>query len=361
MKILPHFTFLLLLMATAPAFADTLPAASGFALDGMAPAGRWAARLTLLQNGYDHKFDNDGRRVDLDKDYDGLDLSSLNPFLGGRLRLGTHVVTEYAELMLGYGLTEDLTLGAIVPYARTTTHVRFGVDGGIGTAGMKGVLTALGYKLPRTTAAAGPGDPTLGALWRFHKTERDSAILGLGVRFGVAKADDPDDLFDVPPGDGSTDLRLRAEYFRDLGQGFDLRLLGEYQIQLPDHVTARPGNPLTTATKERLKRDLGDYWESDVELGKRFGNWRVSATWHRYREATDRYWSAVGSDTRFLSTNTATLADQLRLGVSWSGIEAWRSGRLPLPLIVKLEVQDAARGRNFVGVRDVYLRISTFF
>lgn len=361
MKTLFRLVFITLCLTAPPALADALPAASGFALDGMAPAGRWAARLTLLHNGYDRKFDDSGRRVDLDTDHNGLDLSTLNPFLGGRLQLGTHVVTEYTELMLGYGLTENLTLGAIVPYARTTTHVRFGVAGGGGTAGMGAVLAGLGYKPPRTTAVAGLSDPTLGMLWRFHKSERDSAILGLGVRLGMAKADDPDDLFDVPPGDGSTDLRLRGEYFRDLGQDFDLRLLGEYQIQLPDHVMMRPGNPLTTLSKERLKRDLGDYWESDVEIGKRFGNWRLSATWHRYQEASDRYWSARGSDTRFLSANTDTVADQLRLGIGWSGIEAWRAGWLPMPLIVKLEMQDAVRGRNFVAVRDIYLRISTFF
>jgi hypothetical protein len=32
-----------------------------------------------------------------------------------------------------------------------------------------------------------------------------------------------------------------------------------------------------------------------------------------------------------------------------------------MPLIVKLEMQDAVRGRNFVDVRDVYLRITSFF
>lgn len=351
----------LLACLSAAASAEPVPTAAGFGLDGMAPGGHWAARLTVLRNGYDQRFDNRGRRVDLDRDYNGLDLARLNPGLAGTLRLDTRAVTEYTELLLGYGVTDDLTVGIIVPYTRTTTHVRFGVDGGIGNAGMQAVLAGLGYRTPRTVSVAGFADPTVGVLWRFHKSPVDSAILGFGVRFGIARNDDPNDLFDIPPGDGSTDLRSRFEYFRDLGQGFDLHLLAEYQVQLPDHVRARPGNPLTTASVERLRRNLGDYWESDVEIGKRFGNLRLSATWHRYQEKPDRYRSPSGADTSALSAHTDTRADQMRLALSWSGIEAWQGGRLPLPLVVKLEVQDAVRGQNFVAVRDVYLRLSTAF
>jgi len=340
--------------------AEPLPAASGYGLDGMAPGGHWASRLTLLRNGYTMRYDDDRKRVDLDAGLDGLDLATLG--LAGTLRLDTDVVTEYAELMFGYGLTDNLTVGAIVPYARTTTNVRYSVDGGIGTAGLQAVLTGpLGYKPLRTTRSEGIGDPTVGMLWRFHRSDADSAILGLGVRVGMAKADDPDNLVDVPPGDGSTDLRARLEYFRDLGAGFDLHLLGEYFWQLEDDVRMRPGNPLTTVTTEKLRRKLGNYYEHDIEIGKRFGDWRIAGTWHRYREAADRYTSRLGTDTSYLSANTETLADQLRLSISWSGVDAWLAGSFPAPVIVKLEVQDAVRGRNFVDVRDVYLRVSTFF
>lgn len=348
-------------LANLAANAESLPVSAGFGLDGMAPGGHWAARLTVLTNGYDHRFDDNGRRVDLDRAYDGLNLALLNPGLSGTLRLDTRVVTEYTELMLGYGLSDDLTLGVILPYARTTTRVNFGVDGGIGNASMQAILAGLGYERPADTRVSGLADPTLGLLWRFHKGARDSAIVGFGVRLGLSRKDNPSNLFDVAPGDGSTDLRTRLEYFRDLGQGFDLRLLGEYQIQLPDHVDARPGNPLTTASVERLRRNLGDYWESDVEIGKRLGNWRFSATWHRYQEMPDRYSSSLGSDTSYLSNDTDTVADQMRVAVSWSGIDAWREGRLFMPLVVKFEMQDAVRGRNFVDVRDFYLRLSSAF
>jgi hypothetical protein len=339
--------------ANADSTPEALPAATLHALDGMAPAGRWAARLTLLRNGYDHRFDDGKNRVDMDVDAN----AALAPF---GVDLDSEVTTEFAELLFGYGVTENLTVGAIVPWARTTNRLRLAEAAPGGIAALRGTLAGLGYKPLGSRAVAGFSDPTLGALWRFHRSERDSAVLGFGVRMGLARDDDPDDLADIPPGDGSTDLRFRLEYFRDLGDGWDLRLLAEHQVQTPDDVAMRPGGPFSFA-KEKLRRNLGDYQEFDIELGKSFGDWRVSGTWHRYQEAPDRYTSRIGTDTGPLSVNTDTLADQLRVGMIWSGIRAWREGRLFMPLIVKLEMQDAVRGRNFVDVRDVYLRITSFF
>jgi hypothetical protein len=338
---------------------DALPTAAAHGLDGMAPAGHWAARLTVLRNSYDQRYDNAKNRVDMDADYNAQLAGA-----GFNVHLDTRVTTEFTELLLGYGVTENLTVGAILPYARTRNRIRLRDTGPVGASVLQGVLAGpLGYDPLETTSVAGMADPTVGALWRFHKGEKDSAIAGFGVRFGVARDDDPHNLADVPPGDGSTDLRFRLEYFRDLGRGWDFRFLAEHQIQLPDHIRARPGNPLTTpaAATERLKRDLGDYQEFDLELGKTWGDWRASVTWHRYQEEQDRYTSALGTDTSFLNANTRTVADQARYGITWSGIRAWRAGKLPLPLIVKLEVQDAVAGRNFVDVRDVYLRVTSFF
>lgn len=348
------------LFAPALAAQDVLaPAASLHGLDAMAPAGRWAARVTLLRNGYDHRYADDGQRVDMDSDYNAQLAGA-----GFNVHLDTQVTTEFTELMLGYGVTDNLTVGVILPYVRTRNRVRLADTGLLGSAALQGVLTStLGYAPLGSTSTAGLADPTVGALWRFHKGPKDSAIAGFGVRFGVAREDDPHNLADIPPGDGSTDLRFRLEYFRDMGRGWDVRLLAEHQVQLSDRIRARPGNPLTTpaGATETLERDLGDYQEFDLELGKTWGDWRASLTWHRYQEASDRYTSAVGTDTAFLSANTRTVADQARYGLTWSGIRAWQAGQLPLPLIVKLEVQDAVAGRNFVDVRDVYLRVTSFF
>lgn len=400
---------LFFLACTQPAAgAEILPASMGFGLDTMAPEGRWAARLELRSNQYDARYDNDGKRQDLDAAFNGVNLNaSIFPALAllgsnaslGITQLDTKVKSQFSILTLGYGVTPDLTVGAIIPYSDATTHAKFSVNGGnvgynpgfnpgmpvnagnfpfapagagippMGTAGVQNILTnpafGYGYKRVQTTSSAGLGDPTLGFLWRFHKTPQESAILGLGVRFGIAKEDDPDNLLDVPPGDGSTDIRARLEYFRDLGAGFDLHLLGDYNLQTADRVTMRvpaQGQLLAlSSSKQKLHRDLGDFYETDVELGYRWSDWRFSATWHRYEEGRDHYRSSLGTDTRSLEMHTHTIADQYRLSAAWSGINAWQQGRLKLPLIVKLEMQDTFSGRNFVDVRDFYVQIMSFF
>lgn len=388
--------------------STAMPASAGFGLDSMAPEDHWAVRLELRTNSYDARFDNEGKRQDLDAAFDKVNLNAdIFPALalfGAGASLGTtkfdsHVESQFSILTLGYGLTSNLTLGAIIPYNYARTEAHFAVSGGnvgfnsgfnpaqsmgpnnfpfapasgivpvMNGANVQDILTnpafGYGYKPIQTVTAEGLGDPTLGVLWRFHQGVQDSVVLGLGVRFGVAADDDPDNLLDVPPGDGSTDIRARLEYFRDLGEGFDLHLLADYNIQMEDHVTLRvplQGQLLALAnSKEKLRRDLGDYYETDLELGYRLADYRFAATWHRYEEGKDTYSSRLGSDTRSLEINTHTLADQYRLSASWSGINAWKAGKLPLPLILKFEMQDTFAGQNFVDVRDFYVQITALF
>jgi hypothetical protein len=115
------------------------------------------------------------------------------------------------------------------------------------------------------------------------------------------------------------------------------------------------------SSKERLKRDLGDFWEFDLELGRSLGDWRISTTWHRWQKSRDSYSSPSGRDTSALEAETTVVADQWRLALSWSGVGVWQRGALPLPLVARLEVQDTYAGRNMVDVRDVYLTLTALF
>ncbi len=399
----------LLALGTGTLQADEISTAAGFGLDTMAPEGHWAARLEIRSNHYDQRYENQGHARDLGAPFSAVQLdASVFPPLAlfgpgaslGRTSLHAEVGNRFALLTLGYGLGEDLTVGAILPYAESHTRVRFRVRGGnvglnpafdpaqpVGpgnlpllpvaagvpaadTASIQRILSdpAFGYAYEpvRSTRSAGAGDPTFGLLWRFHRDAASSTTLGFGLRPGVARADDPDDLFDVPPGDGNDDIRLRLEHFRDLGGGFDLRLLAESYTQLSDEVTLRvpsPGALLAPASQRiQLKRDLGDYREYDLELGWRWHDWRVAATWHRYEKSRDHYHSNhPGLSAEVLEQDTAILTDQYRLSLGWSGVRAWQRGQLPLPLVLKLEMQDTPNGRNFVAVRDLYLQITTLF
>lgn len=395
--------------AAAWAQTDDLPASAGYALDSMAPEGHWATKVELRSNSYDKWYDDSGKEQNFRAAFNGLNLNgAVFPplaLLGAGATLGTSSLyakanTQIAQIILGYGLRDDLTLGFIFPFVKTQSQVDFNVSGGntgfstafnpnlpigptnfpfapvgagavapLGTAGVKQLLSnpafGYGYAPIGNSQSSGLSDSTAGLLWRFHKDEKSSAILGAGVRFGIAKAANPDNLSEVPIGDGSHYFRLRMEYFRDLGKDFDAHLLGESFTSVADRADMRVpqnGQLLATAnSRESLQRKMGNFQEYDAELGHRWGAWRVAVTQHLYIKGKDSYTSDKGTNTSALEANTNVRADQYRVSLGWSGIDAWRQAKIPLPLIIKLEMQDTYGGRNFPKVRDYYLQLTSFF
>lgn len=408
-RLLPAALVAALWFGGSAAADSELPAAAAHGLALVAPKGRWVTRVELRESGYTHTFDDQGNRQLLGERYDNLTLGpNVFPVLGvfgAGASLGTtdarsRLSAERLEIRAGYGLTENLTVGVILPFGRTRNSIDFRVDGGnigfnptfnpalpiglsnfpfapvgmgasapLGTAGVQEILTnpayGLGYQPLRSTTTEGPSDPTAGFLWRFWRDAANSATFGSGVRFGIQGENDPDNLADLPIDDGSTDLIGQLESVHQLSTHWDLRLQAKRTLQTSDHVTVRvptAGELLPAyATREQVKRDLGDFWEYDIELGRSLANWRVAGTWHRWDKSADAYDSARGTDTRALETNTHIFADQWRLSLSWSGIAAWRNGDLPLPLIVKLETQQTFAGRNMTDVYDYYLQFTSFF
>lgn len=404
------FLFMMLVLCTPIApYAQPLSATAAYALDTMAPVGHWAARAELRANSYDQWYDNSGKVRGLKAEFNGLNLNgAVFPplaLLGAGATLGTSALRskaslESAQIILGYGLQENLTLGFIFPFVKTNNQIDFSVAGGntgfnplfnpnlamsptnfpfapvgggattpVGTVGVKRLISdpvfGYGYAPVGNTQTSGLSDSTAGLLWRYHKDERSSAVAGVGMRFGIAKGNNPDSLTEIPIGDGSNSLRLRMEYFRDLGNQFDAHLLAENFTPLADHATLRvpqPGQLFASAnSKENLQRKLGSFQEYDIELGHRWGNWRASTTAHWYIKGSDKYTSNIGTNTSALETNTNIRANQWRVGLTWSGINAWQNKNIPLPLIVKFEMQDTYGGYNFPKVRDYYLQVTSFY
>lgn len=404
------YTGLMSLMLLLPSWvvAESLPAASSHALVLLAPEGRWAMQVELRQNGYDKRYDAGSKKQSLGASFDGVNLDvAMFPAIGllgpgaslGTTSLGADVQYKRLQITLGYGVTPDITVGTIMDYSTTRTNVNFSVVGGnvgfnplynpanpigpanfpfapaagpvrpVGTQGVQQILTSpvfgFGYKPIQSATVSTFGDPAFGGLWRAYEDDAQSVVLGAAYRVGMAKNDDPDNLFDVVGSDSSNDVFVQAEYFRNFSMGTDVRLKTTRTWQFPDHVDRRvpaSGQVLATlASKERLKRNLGDYWEYDVELGQAWGDWRVSGSWHRWQKNADTYTSSKGSHTAALMAFTQIDADQWRASLSWSGIHAWQDKGMPIPLIAKLEVQQTYRGRNMTDVKDIYLLLTTFF
>jgi len=382
--------------------------ASAHGLAWIAPEGRWVIQMQALHDSYSNMYDNEGNKRGLGDDYNGVSLdSAVFPLLAlfpagsslGTTSISSRVSVQLAQITLGYGVTENLTLGVISSFGQSKSSVNFSVAGGnvgwnpafnpaapagvanipfapvgagaaqaMSTADINSIISnpAFGYtyKPLQGSRVSGMNKVLVGGLWRFYQGEHDSLVAGLGMRKSLAGEKDPDNLFD-PRDDGSTDVVAQIEYYRQMGSIFDMRLMVKRTFQLSDERTSRvaaPGQLLALASsKELLHRNMGDFWEFDVEAGASFGDWRVSAVWYRYLKKADHYSSARGQDVSSLISNTGQRADQWRAGVSWSGINAWRQKMIPIPLIIKFEVLDTVRGQNVNAWRDYYLVVTTLF
>jgi hypothetical protein len=121
------------------------------------------------------------------------------------------------------------------------------------------------------------------------------SAIGATYRFATGQEDDPDDLFDVPTGDGQNDVEIRTaldiRFARRVATSFRAR----YTIQLADETVARipraAGDIFPPAYSAQLvERDLGDIIEIDaVPRYAISANFSIIAQYLLRRKAEDRY------------------------------------------------------------------------
>ncbi len=397
-------------VSTAVIFAsETLPSSSHYALSSLAPKGHWALQLEGKNRTTDASYDNRHSKSGLGSAYDNIELDqNVFPMLSvfgegaslGKTSSTMDIDAQQYEFTIGYGISDDLTIGAIIPYRKKTIHMKFSVAGAnlgvnpifddsspvsatntpylpisvegiapINTQQIQNVLSSqaldFGYKPLQTTTTSGFADPTLGVLYRVYNKNNASIILGAGYRFGIAKEDDSNNLLETDIGDGNSGIRLQVEYFSDMSHGFDFYSKIEYGIELEDRVDKRVPEKgaflASLSSTEKLTRDLGDYRIYDLEVGKSWRDFRACVAWHRSEKDSDHYSSSKGTDVSTLETNTYAYTNQWEGSLSWSGLDAWKKGDLPFPLIVNLTYRDTYKAKNALDWSEVHLTLTSFF
>jgi hypothetical protein len=376
------------------------------ALSTLAPKGKFVLRVEGKTRTTQYAYNNSGDRVGLGSELNGVNLnanvfSSLAAF-GAGASLGTTASSmefdsQRGEISFGYGVTDDLTVGVIVPFGTVKSKVDFSVSGAtlgknpnynpalapsatnlpylptsmgvtpFSTADVQALLASptYGYKPIASTRTTGLADPTVGLLYQALKSKDSSLIFATGVDIGIAKEDDPDNLVDVPINNGNSALRLRAEYYKALANNWDFFVKAEYGIEFEDSVTKRVpqvGEVLAPkSSTEKVKRDLGDYRSYELSVGKSIQDWRFAGRLYRLEKDADDYTSDKGTDVSMLEANTAGYVNQWEAEVSWSGVDAWAKGNLGMPLIVSLAYKDTFSGKNGLDWNELYFRATTFF
>lgn len=356
--------------------------------------GQGIIQLRASQARFDTVFDDRGQRESIASDVDGLDLNgNFLPFLGspeltlGIIDLDLEVEINSLELLLGFGLTDRISVGAILPFSRNCTRTQLTLNGAnvgpsaffdasqpisarnlpflpvgsgasqaAGVDDLQQVLTqpafGLEYKPLQDRCRSGMDDPTFGVVTNLFKSQVSSLLLTTAVRAGWGIEDDPDDLFDYSVSDGSTDFWLQLDYYHFFSSHIEFHGSINRTWQFSDHIRSRVPTDTsliaTKASRERLKRNLGDYWEAEAELGYYFHDWYLATSVYAISKSSDHYASSTGQDTFFLQQDTDVVDKEWTLGLRWhpgsSSGQGW-------PLILALKYWRSFDGKNSPEIR----------
>ncbi len=363
------------------------------------PAGRFRARVKpIYALDFDTQFANDGLKnglaskfaVSADKlfferlgtQYAGLvglmklkTVDSLGDF-APTLSASTLVLANAVE----YGITDNLTLGVIVPVisANTKFDVQFNPSSSvlasgdptlIGTANallqkVKDQAASKGYNEFGDWEALGLGDVELGFKYRFLNTEAWTLATKAGVKLPTGRVDDPNTVTDLAFGDGQTDLgtTLLVDY-----KGIPntlLNVMTKYTSQLPDRQLLRvpDDGDLFTDKKENIRRNLGNRFDAAVYGEYTFLSvFNVNASYSLFTKEKDRFASDLGYYALGLEKNTAQSKQSVDVGIGFSTLPWFRQGAFALPMDAGIDVDLPLAGRNVADVTTVNLEYKLYF
>ena len=370
----------------------------------------------------DERYDPDGDAEDIAANYNANLNSTVFPALalleasnGGPLPDGTATLGQsnvdftlkyrWWEIAYAYGLSDRLTLGVLLPYNNSKNDVNAAVDS---SAASVGVIPAVPYLVPSTNVGgpgtplttqqvqdllgdgldadgngsvdipgfgydpveswseSGIGDIELLAKYKLYDENDWRLAFTGGVRLPTGEVDDPDNLVDVPFGDGTTDLILR---FHSDYTGVDKLFLNatlKYDIQLPSEETKRiPDNvnlPLT-ANKEKVDLDLGDVL--DLELMGKYSlsrEWSVGLKYRYTAKGKDEVDGNSGFAYPSLEAETDFTSHMGFLLVGYSSVGKYMDEKTGIPFDLNLAYRDRFAGTNNVTVSQfVSVDFSLYF
>ncbi len=244
-------------------------------------------------------------------------------------------------------------------------------------AGQAGVLftdpdqrLGLAVRPPRTVERSHIGDIEVGAklllLDTFGPTRTTRlplrAAVGGTYRFATGQEDDPDDLFDVPTGDGQNDVDVRGALDIGVMNRLVTSIRGRYTIQLPDRTIARitddPSDVFPAVyRRQEVERDLGDIVEVDVLPRFAFSEYfSIVGQYTFRRRAEDTYTgrytipdaaTGIGDvelDASTLARETGATEHRAGIGFTFSLQPALRAGRMRRPVDVSYLHSRTVRG-----------------
>ncbi len=337
----------------------------------------------------------DGQPVESDRaQLKGLLMSKnipLNSIVGDSRGVANARLTSTIPVA-AFGLTERLTVAAIVPVIYSSVNVS---TGWASNEGFQAVLDGLsaegrhnkkltfeeklhnvvatkiagyGYRPLENETHQELGDVTLGAKYLLHKDDDLAVALSSRVVVPTGRQSSVEKLIDIAPGDGQWDVGVgaTAEYKVTGRTSTYASLGGLYQIESrrPKRVPIVQSENATPDIDFDVEERLGANVSSAVGMRyKPFELWTVGAQYSFQYKGPDVYSGKVFSAERYqwMSNETEQDLQAAQLGLTFSTIPLFQKGAFAAPLETTLSFATTLGGRNTNKVAVAAWELALFF
>lgn len=406
-------------MLTAALFAST---AWGGDTAEVLPKGVFRARIEFqnsfpIKENYNEKGDKEPIAQDFNVNLNSSVFSLLAPFdpltisLGlGPASLGQSVVsTEYelrkAEMLFMYGLTDKLSVGALIPYWWASADVKANLDttnanlgknanfpasspnpivprgapgytpfttqdiqnllgGGLVVNGIK-VANGFGFKPLQSWSNNGVGDIELGGRYQYLKAKDWRLAFTGAVRLPTGKVDDPDNLVDYAFGEGCYSLlfRLNNDFTGLKNWTFNATL--KYDVTLPTKLDKRVPDSVDlpiTANKEKVSINTGDIFELETTAYYDFTKAVKASLLYRYQtKRKDDVSGNRGFNYSTLESRSDFMSQIYIAALSYSTVPMFLEKKFPVPITASLSYRNRFAGKNIFVSEYLIFGLDVFF
>lgn len=415
------------LLCAALAAAAASPAAADDTLT--LPRGVARVRVRPIVSFFSERWDQDARAEAVVHDLDGRQLDSevfpdlaklerLYTYRARSLSLGVSRVQSKVQVLVvavaaEYGITDRLTVGAVVPVinarhnlrtlelepVRTCDDQRCGMGLNPGDTSVTKedskylpldhdkdpstrmlqplskddvqqiLVDDLGYERLGSWSGTAVGDVELGFKYRLHTARHWATSVQAGLRLPTGEQASPDNLLAFDLGDGQTDLGFYWQTDFTPIDPLRLNVTLRYTVQLPDfrqrRVPARADLPLTKPeNSEEVWRDLGDVFGVDVTASYALWGGIVQpfAGYAFVAKASDDVRGNKGLTYQALMDETALQNHQLEAGIALSTVPWVLRKRFSVPLVLTASYARSVAGKDNAPISNtVSLELAGMF
>jgi len=369
----------------------------------------------------DQRYNSNGDLVSLGTDFSrNLNsqlfpaLAPLNPLVGGNASFGSsevNITQHYNQFrpLLAYGLTDRLTLGVIIPYIWASNDVNASINTSTANVGFNqlaispanplGVVplaapipgtrratvqdinnllaSQFGIKPVQSWSGSGIGDIEFGGRYQYYRSEYwRLAFTGIAVA-PTGKQDDPDNLVDIPLGDGNWAARFQFQQdFVYQPEGLSKRLgfpgagnfyintFFEYLYNSPDSRVVRvcsPRQPVCNQ-KDEVTRKAGDIFEGQV-MGY-VGVYKgviLSGGVDYTHQLKSSYSGSRGLNYGDLAIDSEHWFWDYMVGLTYTTVPMFIQKEFPLPLSAVVQWRDRFEGTNVIRNRWLSFFLTAYF